>query len=407
MKKSLKLIPAILALSAVFLAGCRGGGGAPNEKETEAINKVMEGNVCTLNGATPIVSGQTTDVAGNTNEYVQVVTKQMVKVDGDNYTVEVDWSHAGFEDSVYRFREIEGDEYHKNFEFNFPANSDADKQVEITGTPKVNGKAGNPVKFSLNLKKMTYVFPEWSIAELMKINGSMFAHVSDPEKGYFESNQPAEAETVYCFFKTYGEVVYLAPDGNWGLLADGENYVEIYAGNAYNLNTKTYADLKVGNKVYVYGEASHYLGNVQVSYISKIEVMTDPQKVKAVAGVKTIDEAYLNTTTQISTDMNRLVKVTGTFKSKSITNDATRGTFVITVGSKDLTIAYDYHTAKDGASTLFSEMKAKLDSATAGTTQLTVQGSLRWANIGKDSTPVFGNTAGAYTVVPYLSGHVA
>lgn len=413
MNKSLKAL-LCCSMAVIFLAGCRGGGstsgggGNFSEKEKQAIQKVMDGNVCTLNGATPIVSGQATDVSGDENGYVQVVIKQNVSVDGEKFVVDVDWTYAGYEAAVYRYRTIEGDEYHKNFEFNFPDVGDADKSVEISAVASISGKKADAVKFQLNLKPMKLVFPEWSISEVLKLNGekTMFAHISDPTKGYFESNQDPEV-SAYCYVKTYGEVVYLAPDGNWGLLADGDKWIEIYAGSAYNLNTKTYADLKVGAKVYVYGEPTHYLGNIQIGYISKILTMSDPQKVSAVSAAKDINEAFLQSTTQISQDMNKLVRVSGKFKSKSITTADARGTFVITVGSTDLTIAYDYHTSKEGLSTLFDEMKAILDKAVAGTTTITVLGSFRWANQSKEATPVFGNTSGSWTVVPYLSGHVA
>lgn len=404
MKKGLKLMPCVLALAAALLGGCRGG----SSNGQAAVDKVMGGNVCMLNGVTPIVSGTTSECSGDTNDYVQVVTKQIVAVNDAKVTVDVAWSYAGFEADVFRFRTIDGDDYHKNFEFNYPAIGAAAKAIEIVATPSVDGKAFTAVKFSLSLKAMTVNFPEWSISKIYELNdeGTMFKHVSDATKGYYEGTQPEGTDPNYCYIKTYGEVVYLAPDGNWGLIADGEKWIEIYAGAAYNLSSKTYADLKVGAKVYVYGEVTHYLGNVQVGYISKVVEMSDPQRVTAPSAVKTLDEAFFTANKQICQDMNRFVTVSGKFKSKSISVDSARGTFVITIGSKDVTIAYDYHTAKEGSSTLFSEMKTILDSATTATT-ITVKGTLRWANTSKEASPVYGNTAGMWTVVPYLPGHVA
>lgn len=407
MNKSLKLMPCLVALGALFLAGCnKGGGGTLSETEKQAINRVMGGAVCTVSGSTSVIPGQASDFEGDNNDYAQVVVKQTVNIEGQKIDVDVEWTYKGYESDIFRFREIDGDLYHKNFEFNFPDVGGADKSVEVVGTPSVAGKKGDPVKFNFNLKPMKLVFPEWSIAEIMKIkdDGTMFTHISNPTKGYFESNQNPEV-SQYCYIKTYGEVVYLAPDGNWGLLADGDKFIELYAGSGYNLNKKTYADLSVGEKVYVYGEPTNYQGNIQIGFISKVLKMSDPQRVEGVAGALQVNGDFFNRS-QICTDMNRIVKTTGKFVSKSMPNvDSTRGTFVIDVDGKNLTIAYDYHTSKEGSSTLYTEIMDVLNKATAGTTNITVTGTLRWVN-NDGAAVVFGNN-GYWTIAPYISGHIA
>lgn len=406
MNKSLKLMPCLVALGALFLAGCNkgGGGGTLSEKEKQAITKAMSMNVCTVAGTTGVIPGQVSEVAGDKNDYVQVAVKQATAIDGEKFEVAIEWTYQGYEADVKRFYDVEGDANHKNFEFNFPEVGAAAKTVEIVASPSISGKKGDNVKFTLSLLPMTLTFPEWSIDELTKIENGMFKHVSDPAKGYFESNQDPATGNPYCYVKTYGEVVYLAPDGNWGLLADGEKYIELYAGSAYNLNAKTYPDLKLNEKVYVYGEPTHYQGNVQIGYISKIEKMSDPQKVQGVAEAKSVNGSYFQTTGQITQDMNRLIKFSGKYKAMGnpgVTVDSSRGTFIMTVDGVDVTIAYDYHTSKEGSTTLFSEIKAILDGATTATT-INLSGTLRWVNTGGN---IFGGT-GNWTVVPYLPGHM-
>ena len=405
MNKSLKLMPCVLALTAVFLVGCKGGnGGTLSEKEKQAIQKAMGMPIATVSGTTAAIPGQASDVEGDNNDYVQLTIKQSAPVDGEKFEVDIEWTYAGFESDVLRYRTIDGDEYHKNLEFNFPNVGAPDKVIEVVGTPSIGGKKGDAVKYSFNLKAMKLEFPEWSIAEIYKIkgDGSMFTHISDPVKGYFESNQNPDV-TPYCYVKTYGEVIYLAPDGNWGLLADGDKFIELYAGSAYNLNTKTYADLKLNEKVYVYGEPTHYQGNIQIGYISKVEKMSDPQKVQGVTDAKAINGSYLSTTGQICQDMNRLVSLRGTFKSKAMpSTDSARGTFVVAVDGVELEIAYDYHTSKEGSSTLYEEIMTIVNGAVKDTTMINVKGTLRWVNTGGD---IFGG-AGHWTVAPYVAGHV-
>ena len=95
----------------------------------------------------------------------------------------------------------------------------------------------------------------------------------EPEAGskyspYFKGNNPG-AEEDYYYVGVKGKVLYLAPDGNWGLIGDGEQVMEIYAGAGTKLKPENFPHLADGY-VCVYGNISQYNGNVQLSFISKI-----------------------------------------------------------------------------------------------------------------------------------------
>ena len=297
MKKSLKLLGILLGTAMIAgLAGCnRGGGGGGEltpEEEAQAIQKTVSGPMATISGATQIISGTTADLSADTNDNVTVQVKRTLNVEGKSAEVTIDWSYNTEDTHVSAFQEVEGDPTHKVFYFYYPTETAA--EFSFTGTPKCGSTTGDPVTYKVNLKVLTLKFDEYKLSQILELNaaGDCFKHVTDADKGYWESNQETAADP-HMYVKTYGKVVYLAPDGNWGLIADGDDYFEIYAGNQYNLKPSTYPDLVVGNWVEVRGRMSDYQGNVQMSFVSMVtklqpgdtHIGTEP------AAVKTIDEA--------------------------------------------------------------------------------------------------------------------
>ena len=419
MKKSLLI--ALGALCVAGLAGCRGDGGGTTsygaEVEAAAISKVMGGNVATVNNVTPIIAGQTSELDGDKNDNITVISKQLVNVNGVKAEVIVDWTYEdSFSSLVSSFHVLEGGDTNKVFDFNYPAQGAEAAAFEFTATPKCGTTTGSPVKYTVSLLAMKYVYPEYKLSEILAVkeDNSCFVHVTDAAKGYWESNNES-AGTAYMYITTYGKVTYLAPDGNWGLIADGSLYCEIYAGSGTKLNNKYFPGLQVGNWVAVRGEPSNYKGNVQIGYISMIKQVEQGTMVEP-ASYKTMDEAYINGYHQFNGDMNAIFSVTGTYngnvKNKNgvaitsadqVPND--RYTFEINVGSKVLVIAMDYHTWKDDngdQTALFSEYRDAIFGKSVGAA-ITVKGTLRFVANGAS---IFTND-GTCQLTPFLSGDIA
>ena len=422
MRKSLKIFA--LALAAVALVGCnsRGGGDTTgggqtsggqttsygSEVEKAAIDRVMGGNVAAVNNETAIIAGQVSQLDADNNDNVTVITKQLVNVNGTKVEVHVDWT---YEDNsvVDLFHTLEGqEEYNKVFEFNYPAKGGEAVEFKFKGTAKCGATTADPVEFAVSLQPTKYVYPDYRLAEILKVksDGSCFEHVTDAAKGYWESNNQ-DADTPYMYITTFGKVVYLSPDGNWGLIAEGDLFLEIYAGSGRKLGSKYYPGLAVGNWVSVRGEPSNYKGNVQLGYISKVKQVEKGSMAEPNMNYRTVDEAYLTGYNQFNGDMNALFSVTGVYAGNAkpavdSMNVGARATFDLTVGSKTFTIAYDYHTCKDSDVTLFDEMVAVLKGATAGSTRLTIKGTLRFVANGSNA---FTND-GTCQLTPFLAGHV-
>ena len=247
-----------------------------------------------------------------------------------------------------------------------------------------------------------------------------------------EDNPNPDATKRYLYYNMVGKVIYLAPDGNFGLMADGKNVMELYQGSGEGIPLKeeNFPNL-AGGYVRVSGNMGQYCGNVQLSFITKIvsaqasEITAEPDL--SYPALAEADLAALKVTGQgqkqavLMSDgsclSNSLRSVTGTLvagsiKMKNGDNMETtapadlvsgkRITFDLKVGDETITVAYDYHTDKTGSVGLFNAMKAKL---TAGGS-ITVKGTMRYS--GNDENPfVLKNNPGVWNIVPFLAGHVA
>ena len=248
---------------------------------------------------------------------------------------------------------------------------------------------------------------------------------------YFKTNNPEATEKQYLYLNVPGKVIYTAPDGNWGLLADGKNMLEFYAGSGTAFNEKNWPNL--ANKyVRISGNMSQYCGNVQMGFVTRITALKDEEKATLAEPdplfYRTIDESLLSSLkvdgytcakqavkfADNSCLCNGLGQVTGTLVPGSLKNSsaeeceasalvsAKRFTFELQVGSEKLQVAYDYHTDKEGKVGLFNALKEKV--AAGGS--ITLKGTMRYS--GNDSGPFIteGNN-GVWSIVPFLADHVA
>ena len=247
---------------------------------------------------------------------------------------------------------------------------------------------------------------------------------------YFRTNNPDAKEKQYLYYNVPGKVIYKAPDGNWALLADGKNVLEFYAGSGTALNDKNWPNL-AAEYVKLSGNMGQYCGNVQLGFITKVLALKDSEKAALAepADYRNLTEAFLSylnvdgyTAQRQAVEFedggclsNSLAKVTGTLVANSIkdkngdavTNidamsSGARYTFDLKVGNETLTVAYDYHTDKEGKVGLFNAMKTALKAGG----QMTIKGTMRYS--GNNSGPFIseGNN-GVWNIVPFLTEHIA
>lgn len=235
---------------------------------------------------------------------------------------------------------------------------------------------------------------------------------------YF-STDPLNAgmEKDYYYVNVKGKIIYAAPDGNWALLADGDQVLELYAGSALNLDPGHYPAMAQNDGyVVVSGNLGQYNGNIQCAFITKINPLVDHSSVaeptmnyKEVDFSKlAIDSSFGYTCQKQAIDgfSNSLGQVTGTLKNiPSSYSSSGRFTFdVETTGGDTITVAYDYHTDKQGTVGLFNKIKSLLKDHASAT--VTIKGTMRYT--GNDSNPfLLAGNKGAWQIVPFLPEHVS
>ena len=240
---------------------------------------------------------------------------------------------------------------------------------------------------------------------------------------YFRTNNPDAEEGRFLYYNVNAKVIYTAPDGNWGLIGDGDQVLEIYAGAGTPLTTKNFPNLANGS-VQVIGNMSQYCGNIQLGFIYRIKaidgagiadpVLTYPALTESdIAGFKVA--GYGAQKQAIDGFSNSLRSVTGTLIPGSIKNkdgevtDADgiscsgRFTFELQVGEEKMKVAYDYHADKDGSQGVFSALKAKL--AAGG--EMTIKGTMRYEGDNDLKFITEDNEKAVWTVVPFLPAHIA
>lgn len=253
---------------------------------------------------------------------------------------------------------------------------------------------------------------------------------------YYKTNNPEATEKQYYYVNVTGKCIYLAPDGNFGLIADGDEVMEIYAGGGTALKESNYPNLKVGNVVKVVGNLGQYCGNVQLGFITKVlagdpnaiteptmtfrnmgatEIasltktgFTDPSQAVRVGGVDMMGSLRSVTGTVVADSIKWCdgdADVAASWKSAtaSTVKKAKRFKFELQVAAGvTYTVAYDYHVVRnDTGNTLFEDLVAKL----GGTSSFTVKGFSRY--FGNNSEPFNpeGN-GGVWEVIPFSASHI-
>ena len=252
-------------------------------------------------------------------------------------------------------------------------------------------------------------------------------HEGQTYKPGFKCNN--ESDTFKnLYLKIEGKVIYYAPDGNWGLIADGEQVVEFYAGSGTALIPKNFPHL-ADTYIRVTGKAAQYLGNLQVGFVTKITEALEPENIiepsleypaLTDAEIDSFDiEALTGYKAQkmcIDGFSNSLRSVEGTIVAGSIKNKSgekvddpktltpgQRFTFQVeTEGGRIQTVAYDYHTDRDGTLGLFSSLIDKLEDGG----DITIKGTMRYSGNADARFILSGNDAAVWTIAPFLPEHV-
>jgi len=241
----------------------------------------------------------------------------------------------------------------------------------------------------------------------------------------------------YYYVNVTGEVIYLAPDGNWGLIADGDEILELYAGSGQAFTKTNWPNLDVGKVVTVSGNLSQYQGSINLGFVTKIREASAEDAAKIASPSKAFKDltetkiasfksTYIECQKQaIKIDgvdaMNSLRTITGTIVKGSllvkgeeknatfapataITSSKLRAMFKVKVGAEEIYVAYDYHVDKENDKGIFSKLSAL--NLSDDETEHTFKGTLRY--YGNDlSSFITEANPGMWSLVPFAPDHIA
>ena len=410
-------------------------------EEQKAIQTTGKRSIVTLSGSASIVAGNVTDLAEDKGDYVQLTVKNSVKISGKNYDVKLVW---GVADPASKFFDeiVDTDDTHQCMFINYPGKGGEEGSLKLVLKEISCGDAKSVdtgLSYDFNVKASTLNYTDVKIKDLNKINNGPI-NVGDGktvlDAGYdvvdysiahpfFKTNNPdAPSENQYYYVKAAGKFIYNAPDGNWGLIADGDQIMEVYAGSAYNILPSHYPQMK-NEYVKVVGNMGMYQGNIQIGFVTRmIKATAADIDAEPTLSYQTITKDMISSI-KTSYGMkqcvyganlsNSLSQLTGKFVPGSIkfdsekTKEYNRGarfTFDMNIDGEIVTIAYDYHTDKDASwgVGLFEKLDELVKDNGAST--YTIKGTLRYC--GDDSSPFIQNATspGTWQLVPFLGDHV-
>lgn len=411
MKVSTKLFACLLAPALLLgLSSC-----GPSADQTAAVEKIAGAAIVTADGS-PLLAGTASEIFGDENTPLMMTVSQVTNINGNKMTVEIDWTYdASYQSLVAAFEVVEGDATHKMMTFNYPTMGAEIANFKFTANLKC-GPAVATAQFEVNLNPVTHIWDKMTLAQLYARNSAGTNYAFIDETGTKIATNHGQD---YYYVDVCGKLLYVSNDGNWGVIADGQYYIEIYAGSAYDLKPSSYPALVVGNYIEVRGNIGQYQGCPQIGFITRIQLMEDHSSIADPVPFGNVSEEQFNSWNQYDGLVHRYatyndVVYNGNIKNKNsvaITASSIvlteRFTFEVKIGSTVAVIAFDYHTNNDGSSgsdpNVARAIRTILLASTAGTTHLKIDGTLRYVST---STNYWDNT-GSYQLTPITQTDVA
>ena len=461
MKKAKVLLSAFVALAMVALVACAPRGGNKKKKSTSggsggAVPELAwEGGfsgAVSVGASTSVVEGREAQVMpSNSATSFATLANQRIYADPDS-----------------------GDTYNFTFTFEFSAKvgteakpatdyiesqtpSDEGKKTLLAfkGWPSQNAEQANYPRFTVKAKgtcngeskEKTYVlvlnpldkvFKKMSLDQLYEAaDGKLTWMTGKKDTGgavipgaYTTDLSQTEGQSSY-WIETKGILTYVAQDGNWGILQNGDKAVQVYRLDEYT-GWASIRDSVMNVPIVIQAEISSGFGNIQLSYVQKIaKIEGTDSDIKPITPAEAYDEAMIKDTNwATNTIFNKVVAktevkfngkinkvknssgsdtvLTDMMSNRSACNSKTeRYEFEVLLGTTPLIVATDYHACKD-SDAFVTACDQILKSAAIGST-IAIGGSIRWMNsrdvVKKNDYSI--RTAGEWTIIPFSADQVS
>lgn len=309
-------------------------------------------------------------------------------------------------------------------------------RFKVEATAKCNGWEQSK-NYTMVLNPALYEFRKMSLAEIYAKHPTLDCLACLKEAGTDTYKADCADEEFYNV-ETQGKLVYATEDGNWGILQDGDKYIQIYQLSKCPIWGIAKQAL-IGQNIWLKASVSPAYGNIQLSYVKSILPIRDGDSAHPVTpgSEKTLTEAdvsninwWTNPIFNVIGSIANAIVVDGKIyhiknasggsesKEEEVTNkesirtDTNRYEFDIRVGSHVMRYATDYHAccSEDGQGHP-TELSAAFDTFLKGITagaSIKVAGTVRWVN---DRTIAAGNDytirkAGNWSIIPFLPSHI-
>ena len=421
-------------------------GGTTEEKEA-ILNVINSKPICNKSGnaVTEILPDVTPTLKEDDGDDIMLTTRQIAK---NKKYVDITWSVP--EAQAYYSKVSDLDEVHKLLEINYQHFGVPAGELTWNISKLVCGGAvcNNPkeMTYKATIMNEEYRHDDTTIAAINKVTDQelvvdaggtshKFAstfdivdytyHENKDYSPYFLTNNPEAEQKQYLYYNVPGKVIYTAPDGNWGLLGDGNQVLEFYIGAGKALTVNNWPNL-AKEYIVMSGNMGQYCGNIQFGFMTKIKEAPADKKAHIEEPLLTYPvlteldiaswkvEGYTAEKQAIDGFSGSLHTVTGTLIEGSILDKKgeevtdidnmvnNRFTFKLQVGEQVMTVAYDYHTDKEGAVGLFNNIKTALKKGG----QMTVKGTMRYSG-NDDACFITEGNNGVWNIVPFLPEHIA
>ena len=382
------------------------------------------------NGAT-IRPGRNYTLKEDKGDCIYLVSKQKSP---NGKEVEIEWEYD--KDQEYFLKEFTIDERHKYIDIDYKGYDHREEtgkfeyRIKKITCGSATVTEAPELRYSVNIKNFTYKFEAFTAEEINKVTNEVkyvdmrtesnhhapvyvypatydiVDYEDHGEKTYspyfpvLEENKGAD--DAYRYVNVKGKIIYTAPDGNWGLLADGNEIVEIYAGSGTKFLPSNYPNLS-NQYVEVYGDMAQYHGNMQLSFVKKIKAIDASEITEPTVTYNALSESdiasFKQTYPGVTSDkqvvagmINSLRSVTGRIDLSTLKDNNgaavaledlqdNRYTFELVVGDERITVAYDYHVGRNTNNGIFNAFKQKL----VNNALVTIKGTMRYS--GSNSLP--------------------
>lgn len=409
------------------------------EEEKNAILKaVNQLSICATGSVSSVFPDIELRLTEEKNDYIKLTKQQAV----GSLTVNLEWSVDKSQATFKSMDDTDGNHY--MIQLNYPGFGNPDTEFKWSLGKATCGSAvtsDTKCAYKATLVGAIHKIHEVSIGELYQFtetsqtfDGHTFpstSHLFDYTNSdggaysiWWNTEAAPNTPDNFYYVKVAGKLVYMSPDGDWGLLADGDHIIEIYSGSGKDLKPEYFPGLKDDNVyVKVAGNMGTHYGNLQLGYITAIEKLTDAE-IAALHAPGTFNEVsasvyHTNHDKQFAAALepNSLKKMSGTLiagsaEGEGLTKAGKRFSFKIQVGEETLTVAYDYHV--DNASN--GPVRQKLlalaneagteDAPGTGGKSLTVSGTLRFCGCAEKTLIELESPAYDWQLVPYEVAHI-